>query len=336
MSHNRKHLGHNLSILAPDQIIDRLVWYASLAPSSHNTQPWLFKIKDKTISLFANKTRWLKSSDKLERQLFISLGTAFENLTTAAKSFGLSFIESPFAEQTELNLIKSISISEIKIKNIDEETLNALISRHNNRSNFKQSSLPNKFTDFIKSLSTTNITITLITTQELKKQIQTIVEDATEKAFKDKYFTNELSKWIKPSLKKYYDGMPGYNIGTPWLISLLIPHAIRYLPLAKMQTSMVKEMLTHAPAYMLISSTHNEPKSWFEIGRLFEKIWLEAEKFNIKIGVLAAPIEIDGYERKIQQALEITNHPQIFFRIGFSDQIPVPSPRLNLKEIIIS
>jgi hypothetical protein len=32
------------------------VSYAVLAPSSHNTQPWLFDISDSTISLFADRT----------------------------------------------------------------------------------------------------------------------------------------------------------------------------------------------------------------------------------------------------------------------------------------
>jgi hypothetical protein len=34
--------------------------YAILAPSSHNTQPWLFKVVGNTIELYADRTRGLQ------------------------------------------------------------------------------------------------------------------------------------------------------------------------------------------------------------------------------------------------------------------------------------
>ena len=34
-----------------------LVRYAILAPSGHNTQPWLFRVDDEAIELFADRAR---------------------------------------------------------------------------------------------------------------------------------------------------------------------------------------------------------------------------------------------------------------------------------------
>jgi nitroreductase len=36
-----------------------LLWYATLAPSGHNAQPWLFGIKDQAIQLYADKSHAL-------------------------------------------------------------------------------------------------------------------------------------------------------------------------------------------------------------------------------------------------------------------------------------
>lgn len=66
-----------------------LIRYALLAPSSHNTQPWQFRIADDRVDVFMDEGRWLKVADKDQRELHISIGCALENLLIAAKHFGL-------------------------------------------------------------------------------------------------------------------------------------------------------------------------------------------------------------------------------------------------------
>src|SRR5215470_11008988 len=65
-----------------------LLRYAILAPSSHNTQPWKFSIRDNEIGVHINTDRWLKVADSDRRELHISVGCALENLLIAAEHFG--------------------------------------------------------------------------------------------------------------------------------------------------------------------------------------------------------------------------------------------------------
>ena len=65
-----------------------LVRFAVLAPSSHNSQPWKFSIKDSTLRLEADRARALPKSDANYRQLFISLGCALKNCLIAADYAG--------------------------------------------------------------------------------------------------------------------------------------------------------------------------------------------------------------------------------------------------------
>jgi hypothetical protein len=53
-----------------------LLNYAILAPSGHNTQPWLFTIKDKALTLYADRTRALTVVDPEDRELVMSCGAA--------------------------------------------------------------------------------------------------------------------------------------------------------------------------------------------------------------------------------------------------------------------
>lgn len=67
---------------------DFLVAQATKAPSGHNTQPWLFKQTNSSIEIHPDFTRKLPAVDPSNRELFVSLGCAAENLCLAANSKG--------------------------------------------------------------------------------------------------------------------------------------------------------------------------------------------------------------------------------------------------------
>ena len=53
-----------------------LVRYATLAPSSHNTQCWKFRIEEQAISILPDLTRRRPAVDPDDHHLFVSLGGA--------------------------------------------------------------------------------------------------------------------------------------------------------------------------------------------------------------------------------------------------------------------
>ena len=65
-----------------------MVRYATLAANAHNTQPWKFVIKDKLIEIHPDYTRRLPVVDPQDRELWISLGCALENLLLAGRAAG--------------------------------------------------------------------------------------------------------------------------------------------------------------------------------------------------------------------------------------------------------
>jgi nitroreductase len=67
-----------------------LVRLATLAPSGHNTQPWLFEVCEDAVVLRPDLSRRLPVVDPDDHALFISLGAALENLLIAAGERGLA------------------------------------------------------------------------------------------------------------------------------------------------------------------------------------------------------------------------------------------------------
>ena len=68
----------------------RILQYASLAPSGHNSQPWRVRIEGPDSWVIeADATRRLPSVDPDNRELLLSLGAFVENLVLAAGTVGL-------------------------------------------------------------------------------------------------------------------------------------------------------------------------------------------------------------------------------------------------------
>ncbi len=78
---------HDLSSAARNYA--NLVQYATLVASSHNTQPWKFKLEPGRILILPDLTRRCPEVDPDDHHLYGSLGCAAENLLLAAQAAGL-------------------------------------------------------------------------------------------------------------------------------------------------------------------------------------------------------------------------------------------------------
>lgn len=67
-----------------------LIRAAILASNPHNSQPWLFRVADKQIDLFADTERNIGAIDPFGREMHIGLGAALANLMLAARAEGFA------------------------------------------------------------------------------------------------------------------------------------------------------------------------------------------------------------------------------------------------------
>ncbi len=313
-----------------------LVHLAMAAPSSHNTQPWKFRLGDKIIDLWGDEKRTLPASDSNHRQFFVSLGCALENILVALDYYGLPHKLTLFPDGREKFWAARIKLEHLRpVASGRAHLASAIAHRHTNREEYDAVGIPKDFGDRIKKLAGSDLRIDLVEDNVRREKIINAVLNATRAAFNDKEFCWELSHWLKPSLKKYRDGMPGYNIGVPWLISFLMPHALRRVNLSKPQTKMIEKQVRATPAFLLISTRKDEPAAWLQAGRVLERIWLMATQDGLKLGPLAAAIQIGEFHKDIQKVLDTDFRPQVFSRIGYAAKIPRPSPRLELEDALI-
>src|SRR5688572_27995943 len=68
--------------------IVRLISASVLAASPHNSQPWRFSVRENQVLVHADFDRKLGAMDPFEREMFIGLGCALENMAIAAPGAG--------------------------------------------------------------------------------------------------------------------------------------------------------------------------------------------------------------------------------------------------------
>ena len=72
-----------------DEESARILWFASLAPSGHNSQPWFVKVAGKGEWIIGGDSkRTLPAVDPDNRELLLSIGAFAENLYLAASAAG--------------------------------------------------------------------------------------------------------------------------------------------------------------------------------------------------------------------------------------------------------
>ena len=309
-----------------------LIKFAILAPSNHNSQPWKFQVSDQEITIMPDFDRSLPASDCNNRQLYISLGCAVENIVIAGDYYGLKSA-TQYSQQKD-RLCTKISFKQLTSRSRDINHLIFYIpKRHTNRNQYTDRLPTKSFLDHIQDYAQPDIQIATVRNKNQKYAIVDIVMQATNTAMENKEFRRELSQYIKSNFTHSAIGMPGFTIGMPTPISLIAPQIVKYLNVAKLSKKRDEALLKrYTPMFGIISSKTDSEQNWLEAGRVYEHIALQAEKQTIKTAPMAAAIQIGEFYKDLQKILGISLRPQIFFRMGYSNITTHHSPRLALIE----
>jgi hypothetical protein len=321
-----------------------LLRYAILAPSGHNTQPWLFKIVgNNVIEVYADRSRALPLVDPDDRELIISCGAALYNLCLAANYFG---IEDEVRLLPDKNNNPGLQ-ARISLKYDDKGTIKkqaerdaplfeAITKRRSNRSSFEKRTLPDDLLVSLKdSASGNGAWLDMIYDEEKKNALADLISQGDRIQLSDKRFRRELAAWIHPNRSKSQDGMPGYAHGvTGDIASHLGPFLIRTFDIGKGQAAKDKELATGSPVLAVLGTDADEPLNWIKTGQALERILLRARADNIWTTFMNQPIEVPELRPKLLQALgRATGFPQLLMRMGYGKEVK-PTPRREIDDVI--
>lgn len=308
--------------------------YAILAPSTHNSQPWLINIGYNSCRIYYDKKLNILEADPRGRDLYISMGCFVENLVIAASFFG---IFKDLRIMLDDNFIAEVYFQEKGDRNMDLSYLVDIIPRRvNARGLFNSEKLPESIPAEMMSLKKDGrIRTDFIINKEKIGQLAVLTVEGLRYAYKRPTFRKEMSGWMQNSLSGKKTGLPGYSLRMPFILSFFIPTLIRFFDIGPLLAKLNYRSMVSAPFVCIFSSEESDPSIWFETGRMAQRFMLHLNSKDIRTSIFVASIEMGDIYKKVQEVVGISLTPQFLFCAGYMKDVQIHSPRQDLEEKLI-
>lgn len=347
--------------------------YAILAPSIHNTQPWIFSlIDDNSIEVYADRSRTLHVLDPTCRELAISCGAALGYLLITIRHFGYKY-------KTELlplttgerrgneDLLARVNVydnsnsegnssntlrDDTEIHSLQEDDNNrlfgAITRRRTNRFRFEERTLPDillagfyyiahKYPHYQYQSQVKKgdpIWLHIAEETEEKNALAELVVRGSRLQSSDRHFKGELASWVNLNHAHRRDGIPGYALEFSHFLRLG-PFAVRRFNISKKQAELNREYAMRSSALAVLGSYSDRPLDWIITGMALANILLLARSEDIWCSFLNQPIQIPELRHKVIDTIKKERaFPQVLLRIGYYSHDIRPTPRRNLEEVI--
>lgn len=296
----------------------------------------MFRVGKNSIDILPNLKRALDYSDRTFREMYISLGCALENLLIASKYFGISMEVNYLPEDDLENIAAKVMYKGLaKTKSRTSLLFPYITKRITNRTKYQDRPIPKDVLKEAWSLvDNKEIRLNFVCDSQKKDKIALLVRESSMFAFSDKYFKEELSRWVRPVYTNKPDGIALFGFGIPGPLTLFAEKFIKNLP-PKMQANKDEEFVSTAPCVLIISSSFDNKESWLKVGRAYELVTLSLTKSGIACAPMAGVIEYEKTRKKLREQLRIKGMPMFFARIGYPSESVHSAPRISSTGVTI-
>ena len=311
-----------------------LVRYASKAPSGHNTQPWMFRINEETITIIPDFKVSLPVVDTNNRELYISLGCAAENLCIAAGHFGYeASITDQHAKQISIKLAKN---NEITVDRLFRQ----IEKRQTNRSIYTGDKISGECLKQLQSIYKEN-QIQLYFTQTgtpFADKIREYIMKGNEIQMNDTAFKDELLSWMRFNRKEAETTQNGLSyelFESPSLPKLIAKPIVSLFLNPKKQNRSDLKKIASSSHFVVFTTSHNTIREWIDLGRTLQRFLLKAAETGIACSFLNQPCEIPRLASELRDKLPVNGeYPTLILRIGYANHMPY-SKRKEIERILI-
>jgi hypothetical protein len=322
---------------APPQdatVEDRLRWYPAVArwaPSKHNTQPWRFVVRDRSLELWTDPRRALLDSDPLMRELIISCGAALHHVEVAARALGRDFTLELLPEGGSSFLARVTELGKGDTTPRAQALLAAVAQRRTDRGPLDASVLvPSLPFDLQSAAERMGAALRLVASGGDRATLAALVERADRQLVRDGRFERELARWRRSPLDGRPDGVPADRTRGPGA-----SYRAEFV-----QRDFSGDGTTFAhdragndhPILGILCTVTDSVANWLGAGRALSAVLLEATLAGANASYLNQPVEVPGLRNELRSDLRLAGVPQLVLRFGAGGSV-LPTPRRSVEDI---
>jgi Nitroreductase family len=310
-----------------------LVRYATLAPSSHNTQCWKFALQDKAITVLPDLSRRCPAVDPDDHHVFVSLGCATENLAQAASAQGMRAEArfDPAHDAVRVTLEPTAAVA--------SPLFEAIASRQCTRGDYDGKPLSAEDLSLLERAGTSSgVRLLLLTERPAMERVLEHVLQANAAQMTDAAFVKELKAWIRfngADAVRTRDGLFSKASGSPSVPAWLGDLAFGWLVTAQGENDKYARQIRSSAGIAVFVGQAADKAHWVDVGRCYERFALQATALGIRNAFVNQPVEVASARPPFAAALGLTGQrPDLVVRFGRGPTLP-PSLRRPVEAVLV-
>lgn len=302
--------------------VHRLVSTATFAPSSHNTQPWVFCHTERGITIAPDRDRRLPVTDPDDRELVISCGAALLTLRVAAAARGEGARVAPGEGDAFALLEWTADPPEADLVPLAD----AVPRRHAWRGGFLPTPVPAAVRDeLVAACAAEGARLVLVDDPVERRALADLVERGDRIQWADRRWRAELSAWMHGP-----DSDDG--LAQPRFVGPVVRRLVRHTDLGRSTGHRDHDRAVEAPVLAVLTTRLDTTQAWLAAGQAFQRLSLVATRNGLAVGLLNQPCQVPVLRAELGQHLGAA--PQLVLRIGHPAGHPVATGRRLAGEVL--
>ena len=305
-----------------------LIRSATRAPSSHNTQPWRFRVEDGGVTVYADPERRLPVNDPADRELTISGGCALMNLRVAAAAAGYAYRLESLPQGERASCLARLVWQDGEPDAEEVNLAPAIDRRWTCRQLFRPTPIAQEAVEaFMATADQEGARLQLVEPGEMRLEVARLVAQGDALQWRDREWRAELAGWIRS--RRGGDGLT-----VPAAIAPFARAAVRGFDMGRRLGAHDRKLAEDAPRLIALCTEGDGRLDWLRAGQALERVLLAASQLGLQASYLNQPIQVASLRPRLRAALGDPGHPQVLLRLGYPQREPPAPTRRPVDDVI--
>lgn len=311
-----------------DLIGTRILYYASLAPSGHNAQPWAVRVASPGRWLVGlDPQRRLPAVDPDDRESLLSLGAFLENLCLAAGALGRK-AQVRILEGNQPTELVEITFGKASPSGYD---LNKITGRRTVRGGYLNRDLEPAAVEELTRLAGGGLYYFPASSEHGRCMARGALESFAAQSARDAAQA-ELAQWLRFSntlAREKRDGLTpaSMELGgfAGWYVrNFMDPADALKTDFRQRGVEAVADQVKQGAGWLVLTSPGDTLADRLEAGRRFERLALGLRERSLAAHPMSQQLEEPEFRQRIAKEHGPDLAPQFILRVGYLDSYPAP------------
>ncbi|MGW8378408.1 hypothetical protein [Streptomyces sp. ODS28] len=324
------------SSVTPDHAATYLVRSALTAPSLHNSQPWRFVYRDRTLELYAEDARRPRRADPDGRETLIGCGAALFNVRLAMRHLGFVPVVRTYPESASPELIARIGWGAYAPPSAETDRMyRAMLVRHTYRGLFHHRRVPSVLAEELCGQAQQEGSDLFAPCGYVeRRRLADLIRAAEEQQRADAGLSAELDDWTALRGRPRLDGVPASAIVASPDAGIFPGRDFAGLARRGGPHPVAGWREPRTPGLVAVLNTQRDGcRAWLRSGQALQRVLLYASARGISAAFHTQPLEVPYLRQQVRELVTAGRYPQMILHLGYAGRLP-PVPRRPVAEVL--